>query len=214
MITELNLADPEIVGGHVIDVVESNIRSARLHRCLEQTSRLCLYMLEMDGNNTSSKVKPSEVRTIRDTWDLVNELFSFHTAEENNDLPSSNYEHAYKIVSPHQKELARVRNVKVKAILSEIWDCMNLMLSVDSANTQGYTAQEDIEQIQKRIDFVNRCLDLWMGKGADNSDTGRKVADFRILGEVQPDVDSDFAAKLEPSKKLPVAPLADVPDQK
>lgn len=214
MITNLYEKDAEVVGGHEIDVVQNNIRNARLHRVLEQMSRLTLFILECDSNNSSSKVRPSDIRYIRQQWDLVKGEFSFSIADENNDLPSGSYEYAYKIYTIHQKEVARVRNVKLKAVLAEVWDTMNVLLSVDSSNLQDFTAAVDAADVQSRLDFVDRVLDRWVGRGADFNDTGIKAPDYRILGSVVPDVDSDWASVLEPSKRLPDPRWPDAPDTK
>lgn len=212
MITNLNERDPEIVGGHEIDVVQNNVRNQAIHSCLEQMARLQLFLLECDSNNTNSKMKPSDIRACRNQWDICKQEFDFGFAEENNDLPAGAYEYAYQIYTIHQKEIARVRNVKVKKVVTVIWNTMNYLLSVDSAGTQSYVAMEDADGISQRFAFVDRVLDEWIGNGADFSDTGRIAPAYEILGRVQPDVDSDFARMLEPSKKLPDPRIPDVPD--
>lgn len=212
MQTELLEKSPDIVGGHKVDVVQNNIRNPRLHRVLEQMTRLCIYLLECDSNNTSSKAKPSDVRYVRAQWGIVKDEFAFSTAEENNDLPAGAYEQAYKVFTIHQKEVQRVVNVKVRAVLEEIWDTMELMLSVDSAATQGFTASEDIEAISKRLAFVDRVMDRWIGDGKDLMSTGIIAPAYEILGTIVPSINSDWAEKLEPSKRYPASRLADTPD--
>lgn len=212
MITNLSEVPADIVGGHQIDVVPQNIRNARVHSCLEQMARLMLFLLECDSNNTSSKIKPSDVRFVREQWDICKSEFEFNTAEENNDLPEDQYEHAYSISLPHQKELARIRNVKIKRVATEVWRCMNVCLSCDSSNTQGFTDEHDKASMTTVMEYCDRVMDRWIGNGSDFTDVGLKAPAYEILGQVLPDVDSDFARKLEPSKKLPDPRLPDTPD--
>jgi hypothetical protein len=212
METTLNVRDPEIVGGHEIDVTVNNTRNPRLHRFAEQLSRLNLFMLESDSNNMSSKVKPSDVRTIRALYDYAKETFLFQVAEENNDMPTGSYEFAYQILQTHQQEIQRVTNPKIREMLAETWDLMNVCLSVDSANSQGYVAAEDIETIETRIEFVDRVFDRLIGKGEDLSDTGVFIPALEMIGRVRPSLTNDFAKKCEPSKRLPLSRHRDVPD--
>ena len=212
MITNLNQRDPETIGGHEIDVVQNNIRNQAIHAALEQMARLQVFLLECDSNNTNSKMKPSDVRGTRAQWEICKEEFEFGFQDENNDLPMGAYEYAYQIYTIHQKEIARVRNVKVKKIVTVVWNAMNYLLSVDSASTQGYIAEEDAEGIRTRMAYVDRVMDEWIGNGADFSDTGRRAPAYEILGRIQPDVDSDFAQMLEPSKRMPESRLPDVVD--
>lgn len=212
MITNLYERSPDVIGGHEIDVVQNNIRNQAIHASLEQMARLQIFLLECDSNNTNSKMKPSDIRGVRAQWDICKQEFEFGFADENNDLPMGAYEYAYQIYTIHQKEIARIRNVKVKKIATVMWNTMNFLLSVDSANTQGYVAEEDADAILQRFAYVDRVMDEWIGNGTDFSDTGRRAPAYEILGRVQPDVDSDFARMLEPSKKLPDPRIPDVPD--
>ena len=60
--------------------------------------------------------------------------------------------------------------------------------------------------------LVDDCLDRWIGKGVDTNDTGILAPAFEVLGELRPDVDSDYAAIMEPSRALPKPKLPDVQD--
>ena len=115
MITNLKKVDAEIQGGREIEVVEYNIRNYRLHQTLEQMSRLLLFCLECDSNNTSSKNLPSDTRGILSQWQIVKDEFDF--GMEYNDVPTGSHEYAYTMSMPSQKEIQRIRNVKMKRVV-------------------------------------------------------------------------------------------------
>lgn len=210
MITELNKVDAEIVGGKKVDVVEYNVRNYRLHQVLEQMSRLFLFCLECDSNNTNSKAKPRDVRGITAQWTIVKEEMDFSMAH--NDFPNGSHEYAFKVNFIDQKEIQKIRNVKMKRIISEMFNTARVILSVDSANTQGYIAGEDATDILQMFTLVDDCLSRWVGLGTDVNDTGIIAPAYEILGQIIPDVDGDYAQILEPSSGMPVPKLPDAPD--
>jgi len=211
MITELNKVDAAIIGGKKVDVVEYNIRNYRLHQVIEQMSRLFLFCLECDSNNTSSKARPRDVRGIVAQWQIVKDELEFSMAH--NDYPTGSHEYAFKIALIDQKEIQKVRNVKIKRIVSEMFNCARVIVSVDSANSQGFIAREDAADIGQMFKLVDDCLSRWIGTGADVDDTGLEAPAYEVLGQVVPDVDGDFAQILEPSSGLPLPKLPDTPDQ-
>ena len=210
MITELEKVDAEIVGGKKVQVVEYNVRNYRLHQVLEQMSRLFLFCLECDSNNTNSKAKPRDVRGITAQWKIVKEEMEFSMAH--NDFPNGSHEYAFKVNMLDQKEIQKVRNVKMKRIISEMFNTARVILSVDSANTQGFIASEDAIDINLMFTLVDDCLARWIGSGSDTNDTGLVAPAYEILGQVVPDVDGDYAQILEPSPSMPAPKLPDVSD--
>jgi hypothetical protein len=210
MITELQKVSAEVAGGAKIDVVEYNIANYRLHQVLEQMSRLFLFCLECDSNNTSSKARPRDVRRIISQWQIVKDEFEFSVAH--NDYPSGKYEHAFKILLIDQKEIQKIRNVKMKRIISEMFGTAQVMLSVDSAQTQGFIAADDAIDIRQSFVLVDDCLSRWIGTGVDADNVGLIAPAYEELGVVQPDVDADFASTNEPSKLTPPAMLPDTKD--
>lgn len=210
MITELNKVDAAVVGGKKINVVEYNIRNYRLHQVAEQMSRLFLFCLECDSNNTSSKARPRDVRGIVGQWKIVKEELDFSMAH--NDYPTGSHEYAFKIAFIDQKEIQKIRNVKMKRIVSEMFNCARVILSVDSASSQGFIAQEDADDIILMFKLVDDCLARWIGAGSDITDTGLSAPAYEILGTVVPDVDGDFAEIMEPSSSMPLPKLPDTPD--
>lgn len=210
MITELEKIDPAIVGGSKIRVVDYRIRNFRVHQVLEQVSRLLLFCLECDSNNTSSKAVPREVRNIRNQFNIVKDELEFSMTY--NDFPRGSYEQAYTMSIIDQREVQYIRNVKVKRVVSEIWLMCQVMLGCDSANTQGFIAANDYADMKDSLKLVEAVLDRWIGSGQDAENTGINSPAFEILGSLRPDVDSDWAQVLEGSKDMPSEMLNDVPD--
>lgn len=210
MITNLKEVDAEIEAGRQIEVTKYKTRNYRLHGALEQVSRLLMFCLECDSNNTNSKNLPSDTRAIRSQFDIVKDEFEFGMA--NNDVPTGSHEYAYSILLPTGKEIQRIRNVKVKRCVTEIFNCCRVLLSVDSSNSQGYVDPSDAVSIRKIFGVTDSCLDRWIGRGVDDSDLGLTAPAYEILGQIAPDVDSDYAKVLEPTKDMPEPKLPDVPD--
>lgn len=210
MITELRKVDATVVGGRTIDVVDYKLQNYRLHQVLEQMSRLFLFLLECDSNNTSSKVKPRDVRNVLNQWKIAKEELEFSMAH--NDLPDAIYEYGFSISLPDQKEIQKIRNVKIKRIYSEMFNTARQMLSVDSAKTQGFIASEDHADIQEMFACVDDCLARWVGDGTNAESLGVLAPAFEKLGVIVPDVDSDYASINEPSADTPPSKLPDTPD--
>jgi len=209
MITELKKIDPQIVGGRIVEVVEYNIRNYRLQTALEALSRCLLFCVECDSNNTNSKNIPSDTRAILQQWDIVKKDFEFSMAH--NDFPTGSHEYAFSIALLSQKEIQRIRNVKMKRVVGEMFNAARVMLSVDSANTQGYIAEVDAGSIRKMFNLVDDMYTMWVGTGAEG-ELGLDAPAYEKLGELRPDVDSDFAKILEPSSAMPEPKLPDVAD--
>lgn len=205
MKTTLTKVDPQIVDDKDIEVTENNIRNARLHRCLVSMSKLLLFVIKCDSNNTSGTVKPSDSIKIRQAWNVVREDFAFHTAPENDDLPTGDYEFSYQVLVPHPREIQRMTNQKTQEVVAEISSCLEHCLGVDSANTQGHTSPADAAMITKWLDFVERAMDRYIGEGKDINDTGIKVPMYTGLGTIEPSVNASWAQKLEHSKEAPVS---------
>jgi hypothetical protein len=212
MITELKKVDAMIVGGRTIEVVDYKLQNYRLHQVLEQLARLFLFLLECDSNNTSSKMKPRDARGILRQWAIAKEELNFSMSF--NDLPDGVYEYGFSISFPDQKEIQKIRNVKIKRIYSEMFNTARQILSVDSSKTQGYIAAEDHADIMEMFTCVDACLARWIGDGSDAGNVGIIVPAYEELGVILPDVDSDYASINEPSASAPVAKLPDTPDTK
>jgi len=209
MKTELVKVDPEITPGRKIEVVDYSVRNYRLRDTLEQCARLLLFCLECDTNNTASKAVPSDVKEILAQWNIVKDEFEFSL--EYNDYPKGSHEYAYKIALITGKEIQKIRNVKMKTCVAELFNFLRVLVSIDSANTQAFTDPHDAENVKKMFALVDAKLERWIGDGSIDN-TGVYAPAYEVLGELQPDVDSDYAELLEPSKDMPAPNLPDVPD--
>ena len=209
MITELKKDDPRVEGGRVVEVVDYAVRNYRLRDTLEQSARLLLFMVECDSNNTNAKAIPSEVRDILAQWQIVKDEFEFSL--QYNDFPKGSHEYAYSISLLDGKEIQRIRNVKMKTVVAEIFNCLRVLLSIDSANTQGFIDLKDATDARKSFEIVDAKMVRWLGDGSVEN-TGVYAPSYEILGRLIPDVDSDYAQVLEPSSDMPKPKLADVPD--
>jgi len=209
MITELNKVQQLVVPGHKIDVSEYRIRNFRMHSALENLSRLCLFIIECDSNNTVTKVTPRNARQIISQWSMIKDEFQF--ALDHNDTPTGSYEFAYQLLFLHQSQIQKVRNVKMKRVVGEMFNLFQVMMSIDSANTQQFVDLDDAAVIKEAFCVVDDVIARWLGDGTFG-DLGLKAPDFSCLGEIIPDVDGDYAQIIEPSPVMPDPMLPDVPD--
>jgi hypothetical protein len=210
MKTELNRVDAAVVPGAQIDVVEFRIRNFRLHGMLESLSRLLINILEVQSNDTNSVVVPSDVRDINAQFKIIEEDLAF--GMEVNDAPIGAYQHAYVVLLIEQKEVQRIRNVKVKSVVRDLWMLGQIILGCDSAKTQNFIDKNDQVKIARALEVSRKSMDRWIGSGEDADNLGIYSPSFVTSGELVPDVDADFAQRLEPSKAIPKAMLDDVPD--
>jgi len=210
MITELNVVVPEIVPGAKIDVVEHRIRNFRLHGMLENLSRLLIAVLEVQSNDSSATVVPSDVRDIQSQFGIIMEDLAF--AKEVNDAPIGSYQHAFCCAIIDQREVQRIRNVKIKNVVRDLWVLGMVILGCDSAKTQNFVSISDFAKITRALEVCQLSMTRWIGSGENDESLGIFAPAFEQTGTVTPDVDADFAVKLEPSKTIPKPQLDDVLD--
>jgi hypothetical protein len=210
MITELNEVDPDVTPGAQIDVVRYRIRNFRLHGMMENLSRLLISIVEIQSNDTSATVVPSDVRDILAQYDIIKGDLDF--AIEVNDAPVGSYQHAFVTLFLHQKEVQRVRNIKVKSVVKDLWMLGMVILGCDSAKSQNFVSNPDSVKIKRALEVCAKSLERWIGTGEAADKLGLEAPAFETSGTLMPDVDADFAQKLEPSKTIPKPMLDDVPD--
>jgi len=210
MITELETVEPDIIPGAVIQVIEHRIRNFRLHGLLESLARLQINILEIQSNDTSSVVAPSDVRDIWSQFNIIKDDVKF--AREYNDAPTGNYQHAFVIKLISQREVQRIRNVKVKSVVKDLWVLGEVILGLDSANMTNFLDLNCAAKIDRAIVVCEASMSRWVGSGEDAENVGLYAPAFGMSGELTPDVDSDFAQRMEPSKSRPLPQLNDVPD--
>jgi hypothetical protein len=209
MITELNKIPQDVMPGHKIDVAEYKIRNYRMHGTLESLSRLSLFVLECDSNNTVTKVTPRNARQILSQWELVKNEFEFGL--KHNDSPHGAYEMAYTILLLHQTQIQRVRNIKMKRVIAELYNLAQVLMSVDSANTQTYVDGVDSDTVKEAFKVVDDVMMRWLGTGQIGN-LGTTAPAFEILGDIVPNEVGSYAQMLEPTAIRPEGMLPDVPD--
>jgi hypothetical protein len=176
---------------------------------MENLSRLLIAVVELQSNDTSSTIVPSDARDILAQFNICKEDLAF--AVDVNDAPVGSYQHAFVTLFLNQKEVQRIRNIKIKSVVKDLWMFGMVVLGCDSAKTQNYVSKSDNEKITRAIEVASKSLARWIGTGEADS-LGVDAPAFESLGELLPDVDADFAQKLEPSKTIPASMLDDVPD--
>lgn len=207
MQTEIKNVDPEIIGGKIVECIEYNVRNVRLHNVLEQISRMLIAAVESDSNNSNALASPREVADFWAQWAIVKSEYAF--AKENNDLPTGSHEYAFKISLLSGKTIQQIRNVKIKRFVVEAFNATRVMLSVDAANMQSFIDVAGFTKIDLVVEVVEKVMKTWLG---ENGKEGIYAPSYELLGEVKPDVDSDYASIVEPSSAMPKPKLADVAD--
>lgn len=210
MITNLNEVDPDVVPGAQIDVVRYRIRNFRLHGLMESLSRLLIAIIELQSNDSSSTVVPSDVRDILTQYGICKADLEF--AIEVNDAPVGSYQHAFVCLFLSQKEVQRIRNIKIKSVVKDLWMLGMVVLGCDSSKLQNFVSVHDSSKIKRALEVCEKSLNRWVGTGENAESLGVTAPAFETSGELLPDVDADWAEKLEPSKTIPKSMLDDVPD--
>ena len=210
MKTELNIKEHVVVPGKKIDVLSYPVRNFRLHLMLKNASKTLLGLLENQSGNMQASLVP---RNVRQQWlalEMVKVEIQF--AKDHNDPAEMSHERAYKIYLMEPNQLMEMQNSKQQRVAMELEHFAQIVLSVDSANAQGNVSDSDFGEIESQLKAVEDAMIIWLGTGADNSNTGLAVPFYKHLGQVIPDVDADYAAVLEPSKSMPKAHIPDVAD--
>ena len=210
MKTELVVIDPMIKGGAQIETNELNVANLRLQKVAVQIMRLLCFCLECDSANSNAQARPRDVRNIRSQFNIVKNELEF--AYSHNDFPAASHESNYKVQLIDQKEIQRIRNVKLYSIVTELYNLTHVMLSCDSAALQGFISETDYTDITQLITLVDDAMDYWVGNGADATDCGIKAPAYEILGELTPTPSLAYAQMNEPSKDGPAPVFADTAD--
>lgn len=210
-VTNLKEVAHPTVPGREIAVHVFKVDNFRLHAALQMLSRLILAMVESQTNNQKGEIVPRDVSAVRTGWEAFKTAFKF--ALDHNDPPSAAHEFGYKISLPSGIEIQKVPNIKTKMIIMDLNHLAEIIMSSDSANSSANIAPQSQADIETQIGIAEDCMDLWYGKGKDNSDVGQAVPIFKHLGTLVPDLDSDFREVREPSADAPDTGRPDVIDR-
>lgn len=210
MKTELNIKEHSTEAGQKVDVLEYAVRNFRIHLMLKHASKMLIGLLENQSGNMQATLVP---RNVRQQWlalSLIKQEISF--AKAHNDPAEMSHERAYKVYLMDPNQLMQMQNEKQQRVAMELEHFAQVALSVDSASSQGNISDNDFAEIEDQLATVEDAMNIWLGKGADNSDTGLDVPFYKHVGEIVPAVDADYAAVIEPSIKKPRPNIPDVQD--
>jgi hypothetical protein len=167
-------------------------------------------MVENDSGNAKASVTP---RNVRQHWLALGEIKRMiQFAKDHNDGALMSHERAYQVLMLDPKGLMSISNDKQQVVAMELEHFVQVTGSVDSAQLQGNITDPDFVEIELQLKAVEDAMIIWLGKGADGSDTGVEVPFYKHLGEIIPDVDADYAQTIEPSTENPAPRIPDVPD--
>lgn len=209
MKTELEVSDLEIVGGRKIAMVVANVANFRVHLMQERLSRFQVALAESQMNNTTSLAIPLNVEKMLGQWNLFKVEIEF--AKNHNNPPETSHELAYKILLLNPVEVQKIFNIKAKRVAKEIDLLQRIILSVDSAQTQGHIAEKDMKVIDSQSKTCEDAMRIWLGDGTEG-DTGVSVPAFNHLGDLIPPLDMAYAVTNEPSADAPASAFKDTPD--
>lgn len=210
MKTELLVQQPEIQPGLKIEVLEHAISNFRLHNGLDHLARLMVYLIEMDSNNTTSVLTPENKSEVYEQLNLFEQEINF--AKNHNSAPAPSHEADYKLLLPKGSEIQRISNVKAKRVAKEVDLLLRVGISLDSAGVQTHVKASDFTKLESQLNTVKSAIELWFGRSDELDNFGLEVPAMVSVGELQPDVDVDYASLREPSSAVPATGLPDVAD--
>jgi len=217
METRLNIKKSAIIGGREIDVDFVNTKNQTLHLCALPLSKLLLFLIECDSNNTTRTIVPRDSRIINMQMKAFKEELIFSTTKL--DQPMGRYDKVYKILIPTEVELKKFPNAKIERVAMAILNLLNVMMQVDSSGAKTYVDLSDRKDIEKSFNVALAVVAKWIGTGdkvkdKDEWETGYDVPAFIEVGRIVPDSDADAAQVHEPSADIGPLGRPDAPDTK
>ena len=169
-----------------------------------------LASIEGQSNDQAGTMVPREVQEHRKTWDAFKVEIQF--MKDHNDPPRSKYDERFKIYEIHGDEISRIYNFKVKRVVMEVDRLMKIMMSVDSASSQGNVSNEDFKKIDIQVQTCEDALNIWWGTGTDNDNTGIAIGDYNHLHMTTPLATNSYSEMAEASAEVAPNMLPDAPD--
>jgi hypothetical protein len=214
MRTELVVSDPKPIGGEKINVHRWNTKNFRIHKMNQMVSRLVLFILECDSNNSSSTVSARDSQVINLAFNNVK--IEWERAKKYRNAPSGVLETGYEIYIAQPGEIMRINNVKLQSVAQELVQLAMVSLGADSGQMQQWTGESTSADVDMQVQICQEVIAETVGTGgADDKspikfNVGYQAPDFRILGTLIPDVDGDVGTLSEPGQGEVQPPL--VPD--
>jgi len=216
MVTKLNVVEAKITGGREIDCLSYNTKNQTLHLCALPLSKLLLFLMECDSNNTTSIIVPNDAVIIHQQLGAFKEELDF--SKELLDQPSGRLEKTFKILIPTQVEMKKFTNPKIQRVALAVHNLLSVMMSVDSGGTKNFVGMADGKSIEASFKVVKKVADKWIGSGKKLKDgvweTGVEIPPMIEVGRIEPDTDADAATLNEPSADVGDLHLPDAPDTK
>lgn len=215
MITELIVKQAEIQGGRQISTDMYDTKNQTLHLCALPLSKLLIFCLECDSNNTTRTIVPRDSVIINAQLGAFKEELDFSKTVINQ--PPTRLEHTYKILIPTQIEMKKFTNAKIERVALSIHNLLLVMMSVDSGGTKNFVELADAKDILASYEVCIKVIAKWIGTGKEGEaegswDTGLQLPPLIEIGRLQPDMDLDAASTNEPSADVGDLHRPDAPD--
>jgi hypothetical protein len=202
MITNLKVDQPQPIAGMEISVNQFNIKHFRLHKMLTEVSRMILFLLESDTNNSSAQVVARDARTINLGFKGIEKEWGF--AKTHRNAPLGTLENSYAILLPKPSEVQRMKNRPAQCAAQELLNMANIMIFNDSASQQQWVGEGPARDIDDAILTAKTIVLSELGSGepdtahATGFAVGDEHPDYSRLGTLAPDVDLDKVTMAEP----------------
>lgn len=210
MITRLKEVPHDVIPAREIEVKTFTVSNFRFAVPLQLLSRNILAMIESQSNNAKGELVPRDITAQRLGWEAFKKAWQFGLTH--NDPPSGSHERGYKVSIANGREIQKIPNIKFKIFAMECKHLAHIIIGADSAGFSGNIGQQSAADIDAQMKICEAAMDLWLGGGSDNTDTGQQVPIFKHLGTLEPDLDADYADVREPSADSPMSGYEDAPD--
>jgi len=217
MVTELIVKEASIIGGRQIATDMYKSKNQTLHLCALPLSKLLIFCLECDSNNTTRTTVPRDSRIVNAQMGAFKEELDF--SKEVIDQPTGKLEKEYKILIPTEIEMKRFSNAKFERVALAIHNLLTVMMSVDSGGAKNFVEMTDHEEVERSYVVCMKVIKKWIGTGQPGKDvgtwdTGMDIPPMVEIGRLKPDLDLDAAQLFEPSAGVGDLHLPDAPDTK
>lgn len=209
--TELMIVPAKTNPGRTIEVEEKPINNYNLHKVLRIVARTMIGALESQSNNAKAELVRREILMFRKAVAAIEQAWA--SAKEHANGPSASHEWNYKILIIHGREVQKCKNMKIQFLVLELHRLASIILDADSAGFSSEVALGSMNDIDDQIAILNYELSKWLGDGTALDKTGENIPVFKMMGDLVPSVDLDFADRSEPSADSPeLGNAPDVPD--
>lgn len=216
MITNLKVDSPVPVAGMEISCNKFDIKHFRLHKMLSELTRMIMFLLESDTNNSAAQVVARDSRTVSLGFTAIEKEWEF--AQKYRNAPLGTLEQGYSIVLPKPSEVQRMKNRPAQCAAQELMNLANVLIFNDSSTQQQWVGEGPARDIQDALDTAKEIVTSELGTGAADEghptgyDVGSEHADYSRLGELKPDIDLDRVSIAEPSVTNRPPRVVDTPD--